>query len=134
MDFSGRYKKLNENQRRAVDTIDGPVMVIAGPGTGKTELLAMRAANILKQTDALPENILCLTFTEAGSVAMKKRLTSIIGRDAYNVSVFTFHAFGTDIMGRYREYFYNGADFSAADDLARHRIITDILDSLPYDN
>ncbi|MCA9335195.1 ATP-dependent helicase, partial [Candidatus Saccharibacteria bacterium] len=49
-------------------------------------------------------------------------------------SVFTFHAFGTDIMGRYREYFYNGADFSAADDLARHRIITDILDSLPYDN
>lgn len=134
MDFAGRYKQLNENQRRAVDTIDGPVMVIAGPGTGKTELLAMRAANILKQTDALPENILCLTFTEAGSVAMKKRLTSIIGRDAYNVSVYTFHAFGTEIMSRYREHFFRGADFSPADDLARHRIITDILDSLPYDN
>lgn len=134
MSFHGRYKQLNDSQRQAVDTIDGPVMVIAGPGTGKTELLAMRAANILKQTDALPENILCLTFTDAGSHAMKKRLTSIIGRDAYNVSVYTFHAFGAEIMSRYREYFYQGADFRQADDLARHRIVTDILDSLQYDN
>jgi DNA helicase-2/ATP-dependent DNA helicase PcrA len=134
MDFAGRYKKLNDNQRKAVDTIDGPVLVVAGPGTGKTELLAMRAANILKLTDTLPENILCLTFTEAGSIAMKKRLTSIIGRDAYNVSIYTFHAFGTEIMNRYREYFYHGADFRPADDLARHRIVTEILDSLDYNN
>jgi DNA helicase-2/ATP-dependent DNA helicase PcrA len=97
MNFEARYKKLNDAQRLAVDTIDGPVMVIAGPGTGKTELLGMRAANILKKTDVLPENILCLTFTEAGSIAMKKRLIDIIGRDAYNVSIFTFHSFGTGI-------------------------------------
>src|SRR6476620_3061060 len=101
MDFEGRYKKLNAAQKLAVDTIEGPVMVIAGPGTGKTELLSMRAANILRQTDVLAENILCLTFTEAGSIAMKKRLTGIIGRDAYKVSIFTFHAFGTEIMNRY---------------------------------
>lgn len=134
MDFDTRYAKLNNNQRTAVDTIDGPVMVIAGPGTGKTELLSMRAANILKQTDVLPENILCLTFTDAGSVAMKKRLTTIIGRDAYKVSVFTFHAFGQEIMNRHREYFYTGAEFAPADDLARHKIITSILDSLEYDS
>lgn len=109
-------------------------MVIAGPGTGKTELLSMRAANILKKTDALPENILCLTFTEAGSVAMQKRLTDIVGREAYNISIFTFHAFGTEVMNRYREYFYNGASFRPADDLARHRIVTNILDTLDYDN
>ena len=65
MDFTSRYNTLNTNQRLAVDTIDGPVMVVAGPGTGKTELLGMRAANILKKTDTLPENILCLTFTES---------------------------------------------------------------------
>lgn len=109
-------------------------MVIAGPGTGKTELLSMRAANILKKTDALPENILCLTFTEAGSIAMQKRLIDIIGRDAYGVSIFTFHAFGTEIMNRHREYFYNGADVRPADELARHRIVTEILDSLDYNN
>lgn len=134
MDFEARYNQLNDAQRTAVDTIDGPVMVIAGPGTGKTELLAMRTANILDKTDVLPENILCLTFTESGSVAMQKRLTEIIGRAAYNVSVHTFHAFGTFIMGKYREYFYNGASFKPADDLARHRIVTEILDRLEYDN
>lgn len=134
MDFAGRYKQLNEEQRRAVDTIDGPVMVIAGPGTGKTELLAMRAANILKQTDELPENILCLTFTDAGVIAMKKRLREIIGRDAYKVPVMTFHSFGTDIMNQYPEYFYSGASFRPADELTQLQIITDILDKLPYDN
>lgn len=134
MDFQSRYAKLNDNQKHAVDTIEGPVMVIAGPGTGKTELLSMRAANILKKTDVLPENILCLTFTEAGSIAMQKRLIEIIGREAYKVSIFTFHAFGTEIMNKYREYFYSGAEVQPADDLARHRIITEILDSLDYNN
>ncbi|QHN42736.1 AAA family ATPase [Candidatus Mycosynbacter amalyticus] len=134
MDFDARYKNLNAAQKQAVDTIDGPVMVVAGPGTGKTELLSMRAANILRKTDELPENILCLTFTESGSVAMQKRLTSIIGRDAYNVSIYTFHAFGTEIMSRYREYFYRGAEFRPADTLSVHRIITSILDTLPYNN
>lgn len=134
MDFSARYTKLNNAQRQAVDTIDGPVMVVAGPGTGKTELLSMRVANILKQTDELPENILCLTFTDAGVIAMKKRLREIIGRDAYKVPVMTFHSFGTDIMNQYPEYFYSGASFRPADELTQLRIVTDILDKLPYDD
>ena len=134
MTFSSRYTTLNEQQRKAVDTIDGPVMVVAGPGTGKTELLSMRAANILQKTDVLPENILCLTFTESGSNAMQQRLSSIIGREAYNVSIHTFHAFGSEIMNRHREYFYNGAQFRPADELNQRRILTDILKSLPHDN
>ncbi|MFZ1361158.1 MAG: ATP-dependent DNA helicase [Candidatus Saccharimonadales bacterium] len=134
MDYTTRYAKLNQSQKQAVDTIEGPVMVVAGPGTGKTELLSMRAANILKQTDVLPENILCLTFTESGSVAMQKRLRDIVGRAAYGVSIYTFHAFGTEIMSRYREYFYRGAQFRAADELSVHRIITSILDGLAYDD
>lgn len=134
MDFDARYAKLNDAQRQAVDTIDGPVMVVAGPGTGKTELLSMRVANILKQTDELPENILCLTFTDAGVIAMKKRLRDIIGRDAYKVPVMTFHSFGTDVMNQYPEYFYSGASFRPADELAQRKIITDILDKMPYDD
>ena len=65
-EFSRRLKGLNAQQRQAVDIISGPLMVVAGPGTGKTELLAVRAANILHQTDADPSNILCLTFTDSG--------------------------------------------------------------------
>ena len=64
----GRYEEahagLNDAQKKAVTTIDGPVLVIAGPGTGKTQLLTTRIAHILATTDTLPENILCLTFTE----------------------------------------------------------------------
>jgi len=60
-EFQTIYKKLNENQKKAVDEIDGPMLVIAGTGTGKTQLLSARVANILRKTDTLPQNILCLT-------------------------------------------------------------------------
>ncbi len=61
--FETEYKKLNEQQHKAVDAINGPLLVIAGPGTGKTQLLGARVANILKKTDVYPDNVLCLTFT-----------------------------------------------------------------------
>ena len=64
-DFKSLYDSLNLEQQMAVDTIEGPVMVIAGPGTGKTQILAVRILNILKQTDAKPQEILCLTYTDA---------------------------------------------------------------------
>lgn len=134
MEYEARYKQLNAAQKQAVDTIDGPLMVVAGPGTGKTELLSMRAANILKKTDTLPENILCLTFTESGADAMRKRLTEIIGPDAYKVAIHTFHGFGVEIMNRHGEYFYNGARFRPATDLMIYETMHGIFDELSYDN
>lgn len=134
MDFTARYEKLNVAQKRAVDTIDGSVMVIAGPGTGKTELLSMRTANILKQTDTLPENILCLTFTESGASAMRERLLQIIGPSAYKVAIHTFHSFGTEIMNYHGRFFYHGAHFRAADELSSYELIRGIFDELSYDN
>ena len=134
VDFTSRYKKLNTRQRQAVDTIDGPLMVVAGPGTGKTELLSMRAANILRTTDTLPENILCLTFTESGAAAMRKRLTEIIGKDAYKVAIHTFHSFGSEIINQYGEYFYHGADFRPASDLSSYELLRSIFDSLDFSN
>ena len=68
------YKSLNDHQREAVDHIDGPLLVIAGPGTGKTQLLSTRAARIVELGSASPQNILCLTFTESGASAMRERL------------------------------------------------------------
>ena len=81
--FREEYARLNEKQKLAVDHIEGPVMVIAGPGTGKTQILASRIGKILLETDALPQNILCVTYTDAGVVAMRKRLLKFIGPDAY---------------------------------------------------
>ena len=134
MDFETRLKKLNNNQQLAVTTTEGPVMVVAGPGTGKTELLGMRVAHILKRTDVLPENILCLTFTDSGSIAMRKRLVEIIGEAAYRVSIYTFHAFGSEIINQHKEFFYSGASFALADDIKRRQIVESIIDEMKYDN
>ena len=121
MEFENAYNHLNDAQRAAVDYIDGPLLVIAGPGTGKTQLLSVRVANILKQTDASPENILCLTFTETGASNMRRRLADFIGPEAYKVQIQTYHAFGSYLLQEHRP------DLSAAiDELERFVMIRDI--------
>ncbi len=96
--FDSQYNSLNEQQQLAVNTIDGPVMVIAGPGTGKTQILSARIGKILLDTDTHPENILCLTYTDAGVVAMRRRLLQFIGADAYKVNIHTFHSFCNEVI------------------------------------
>jgi DNA helicase-2/ATP-dependent DNA helicase PcrA len=133
-DFGVLYEKLNDAQRQAVDTIDGPVLVIAGPGTGKTQLLSARVANILRQTDTLPQNILCLTFTESGAENMRERLSRFIGKAAYDVGISTYHAFGGDLIKRYGQYFNELRPLTPIDELTKHQILTNIVDRLPYSN
>ncbi len=133
-EFEKRLQALNVNQRKAVDTLDGPVMVVAGPGTGKTELLSVRVANILQQTDTLPANILCLTFTDSAATNMRERLATLLGPDAYKIAVHTFHSFGSEIINRYSEYFYEGARFRPADELSSYELLSEILEKLPHDN
>ena len=84
--FLERYRKLNDQQRQAVDALEGPVLVVAGPGSGKTELLSLRVANILRQKDVAPGNILCLTFTEAAATNMRQRLAGLVGPLAYRIA------------------------------------------------
>ncbi len=128
--FWARYKQLNAEQKLAVDTIDGPVMVIAGPGTGKTELLSLRVANILRQTDTWPSSILCLTFTDSAAINMRQRLTQIIGPLATKVSVHTFHSLGTEIINQNPEYFFFSANYQPADELATISILNEIFSTL----
>jgi len=99
--FLEEYKKLNKAQKEAVETIDGPVMVVAGPGTGKTQILALRIGNILNETDTKPDGILCLTFTNSGVSAMRERLRKYIGPTGSKVNIFTFHSFGFKLIEEY---------------------------------
>ena len=101
--FKKLYQQLNKEQKKAVDLIYGPVMVLAGPGSGKTQVLAMRIANILTKTDVAAKNILCLTFTNSGVRAMRERLVSIMGVDGYKVNIHTFHSFCNEIITFYPE-------------------------------
>lgn len=134
MEFSKAYAALNPRQKEAVDTIEGPVMVVAGPGTGKTQLLSMRVANILRRTDVLPSNILCLTFTESAATAMRSRLVSLMGQDAYKVAIHTFHSFGGEVINHNPQYFYQGAHFRPADELSSYEVLEPIFAELPHKN
>lgn len=134
MTFADGYKQLNAAQKQAVDTIDGPVLVIAGPGTGKTQLLALRAANILDKTDTQPQNILCLTYTEVGARNMRERLTQFIGKAAYDIRISTYHGFGSEIIRGYGEYFNDyGAD-QPVDKIGQDEILHEIFAELPASN
>ncbi len=128
--FAEEYEKLNEQQRLAVNTIEGPVMVIAGPGTGKTQILASRIGKILLETDTLPENILCLTYTDAGVVAMRKRLLQFIGPEAYKVYIYTFHAFCNDVIQENLSLFEKST-LDPISDLERVDLFRQLIDSFP---
>ncbi len=104
--FEKAYACLDPRQKEAVDTVEGPVLVIAGPGTGKTHILTLRIANILAKTQAVPESILALTFTESAARNMRRRLVDIIGEiEAQKVTITTFHGFAELVRMEYREYF-----------------------------
>ena len=128
--FREEYEKLNEKQRLAVDTIEGPVMVIAGPGTGKTQILASRIGKILLETDTLPQNILCLTYTDAGVVAMRKRLLHFIGPDAYKVNIYTFHAFCNDVIQE-NLWLFEKNSLDLVSDLEKVQLFKELIDSFP---
>lgn len=124
---------LNPEQKKAVEYLEGPHLVIAGPGTGKTQLLSEKVKYILQNTDASAENILCLTFTETGAFNMRERLKGMIGNDATKVTIGTYHSFGTDILNQYKNYSetYDRKIDKAIDEVTQYKIIKDIQDKLP---
>lgn len=131
--FEKLYQQLNHAQRQAVDQIEGTIMVIAGPGTGKTQVLTLRIANILLKTQALPENILALTFTEAGVAAMRKRLVSIVGPIAYRVNIYTFHGFANQVIQAYQEDFETILGFEAITELEQFEILEEIFQAHSFE-
>ena len=132
-EFEVQYKRLNKAQKQAVDTIDGPVMVVAGPGTGKTSILTLRIANIIEKTDTSPENILALTFTESGAYAMRKKLVSIIGTAGYKVNIHTFHGFCNDVIKQYPERFPRIIGSTAITDIEQIALMEKIIEDNDFE-
>ena len=128
--FNEEYSKLNKEQQLAVDTTQGPVMVIAGPGTGKTQILAARIGKILLEPDNAPENILCLTYTDAGAIAMRRRLQQFIGADAYKVNIYTFHAFCNDVIQDNLSLFEKNS-LDAISELENIQLFKTLIDNFP---
>jgi len=125
--YKKELKKLNSKQREAVETIEGTVLVIAGPGTGKTQVLTTRIAHILHETDTPPHGILALTFTDAGAHAMRRRLKDLIGNAAYSVEITTFHSFANSVIQDYPESFPKIIGFKQMDELEKLNILESII-------
>src|SRR6195952_1172360 len=131
--FREALAKLNPEQMAAVEQMDGPVLVIAGPGTGKTQILAARIGKILTETDASAHEILCLTYTDAGAVAMRKRLFEFIGPDSYRVNIYTFHAFCNEIIQENLEYF-GKLNLEPLSDLESAMLFRELIDDFANDH
>ncbi|MEI9958741.1 MAG: UvrD-helicase domain-containing protein [Ferruginibacter sp.] len=131
--FAGEYKKLNNEQRLAVDTIEGPVIVNAGPGTGKTQILALRIGNILQETDTDPNNILCLTYTDNGATEMRNRLLNLIGSAAYKIQIHTFHSFCNEVIQDNLTYF-GKMNLEPIGDLEEIDLFYKLIDSIEKGN
>jgi DNA helicase-2/ATP-dependent DNA helicase PcrA len=131
--FETIYENLNAQQKLAVDTIEGPVMVIAGPGTGKTQILGARIGKILLETDTAPENILCLTYTDAGAIAMRKRLVGFIGASAYKVNIATFHSFCNDII-QDNLYLFEKSSLDPISELEKIELLKKLIDQFDKNN
>ncbi len=126
--FTKNLESLNPKQREAVETIEGPVMVIAGPGTGKTQILTLRIANILAKTDIPADSILALTFTESAAANMRRRLVNLIGSRGYYVTIGTFHGFCNTLIQEYPENYEELIGGTNATEVSRISIIREILD------
>lgn len=131
--FSKALDRLNPAQREAVDHIEGPVLVIAGPGTGKTQILAARIGHILQQGDIQPENILCLTYTDTGRVEMRNRLFQFIGSVAYRIPIHTFHSFCNEVIQDHLSYF-GKLNLEAISELEEIELFRTLVDGIAPDN
>lgn len=129
--FLSELARLNLQQKEAVDQTEGPVLVVAGPGTGKTQILTARIGRILEEGLAEPHNILCLTYTDAGVIAMRKRLLQFIGPTAYNVHIYTFHSFCNQVIQENIEIFADTRDLRPCSELEMIDVFRKILDDLP---
>jgi len=128
--FQDTLTQLNPEQRAAVDGIHGPWIVLAGPGTGKTHMLAARIGNILLKEQIEPQNILCLTFTTAGVKAMRDRLVKFMGAAGSRVAVHTFHAFARRVIDE-NPALFEYTDWQEMDELDGRRLINELIDGLP---
>ena len=126
--FKENFEMLNDAQKQVVEQIYWPVMVVAGPWTGKTQIIALRTANIILKAGVNPENILITTFTEAWVIAIKKRLVKFIWTEAYKVKVSTIHSFSQDIITSFPEKFAEYKASNTIDSIESLEVLTNIID------
>ncbi|HRA65998.1 MAG TPA: UvrD-helicase domain-containing protein, partial [Caldilinea sp.] len=121
---------LNHDQRAAVLCTDAPLIISAGPGTGKTRTLTVRIAHLIRQCGAAPEAVLAITFTNKAAAELHQRLAALLGEEmAARATVKTFHAFGAQLLRTYAVEAHLDPAFVILDDEERRHLLAHLLPS-----
>ena len=124
---------LSEVQRDAVQHTDGPVLIFAGAGSGKTRVLTHRIAYLLREKKVFPDRILAVTFTNKSATEMKSRLERLVGDQARDLWVGTFHSICVRMLRRDGAKIGIARNFAIMDDADQRSIVRDVLHDLDYD-
>ena len=127
--MSDHLVRLNPEQRESVETIDGPLLVLAGAGTGKTRVLTTRFAHILLSQRAFPNQVLAVTFTNKAAREMRERVTAILGAPAEGLWLGTFHALGARMLRRHAELVGLTSSFSILDTDDQMRLLKQVMEA-----
>ena len=119
--------RLNDQQVKAIKTVDGPILIVAGAGSGKTTVLTNRVAYLIDEVGVDPESILAITFTNKAAKEMKDRMLSMLGPLAYKIQISTFHSFGLLILKEYGNLLGFDKNFTIIDSDDSLTIIKKIL-------
>lgn len=126
--MSSILNKLNKNQKEAAETIQGPVLILAGAGSGKTRTVTHRIAYMIKEKNISPYNILALTFTNKAAKEMKERAISLIGsKYSEDIVITTFHSFALKVLKKYAPVLRYRSNFTIYDTDDQKSVIKNIL-------
>jgi len=125
---------LNPEQRKAVQTTNGPLLIMAGAGSGKTRVLTHRIAYLMVEKEVAPWNILAITFTNKAAREMKDRIGRLLGPDAENIWISTFHSMCVRILRRDIDRIGYSRTFSILDTTDQQSVIKQILKDLNIDS
>src|ERR1700712_5765834 len=120
---------LNEEQRQAVEALDGPLLVLAGAGTGKTRVLTTRFAHILLSKKAFPNQVLAVTFTNKAAREMRERVAAILDGPAEGLWLGTFHALCARMLRRHAEHVGLASNFSILDTDDQLRVLKQTMEA-----
>ena len=126
---SGLLDGLDPDQRAAAEVVAGPLLIVAGPGTGKTRTLTHRIAHLITAHDLAPQHCLAITFTRRACEEMRERLAALVPEQASRITVATFHGLGLDLLREQRDLAGLPEDFGVADEGTQLAIIRDLLDT-----
>ena len=126
-------KKLNNEQKAAVNNLEGPLLVLSGAGTGKTKVLTTRLANLIFNKKAKISEILSVTFTNKAAFEMKKRVEEILQTPVEGMFIGTFHSIGVKILRKHSEMVGLKSDFTILDKDDQLRLIKQVISAMELD-